>query len=201
MPIIESPDSIFDLERIENTLNPMVLKHITNSSYLPFELPSDPARIVEIARALEEMDIDPRGKRLLDLGSGSGIVLATFALNGVHTYGIEQRGEVAEFTRKQFDEMSLEIRPEIRTGNYFDRKTISRPFSDGTTLRDMDFIYCFSYTEEHVRDVLDLLTGQETNPGLLANLCYDFSGDSSSELLKISGFENTGKAFWLRKAG
>lgn len=98
---------------------------------------------------------DPSGKKILEIGFGNGIILATFAQAGAIAYGLEiddMLGDIAKENRKVYD-VDMDLR--IYDGVNF-------PFEDNF----FDYIYAVSVLE-HVDDLVRVIeeSGRILKPG------------------------------------
>jgi 2-polyprenyl-6-hydroxyphenyl methylase / 3-demethylubiquinone-9 3-methyltransferase len=116
----------------------------------------NPARFGYMRRVLvEELDIDPRGRTALDVGSGGGLLAEEFARLGFHVTGIDPSGESVEAARAHAAQEGLDIEYTVGAGEQL-------PFPD----ESFDIAYCCDVLE-HVDDLDRVLaeTSRVLKPG------------------------------------
>lgn len=102
----------------------------------------NPARFGYMRRVLlEELGIDPRGKKTLDVGCGGGLLAEEFARLGCDVTGIDPSEKSLEAARSHAKAAGLGIEYRQATGE-------SIPFPEGT----FDIVYCCDVLE-HVQDL------------------------------------------------
>ena len=116
----------------------------------------NPARFGYMRAVLtERVGIDPAGKRVLDVGSGGGLLAEEFARLGCSVTGIDLSEQSVEAARAHAAESGLEIEYLAGAGEEL-------PFEDGS----FDIAYCCDVLE-HVDDVQRVLaeTARVLRPG------------------------------------
>ncbi|HDQ59972.1 MAG TPA: hypothetical protein ENN30_02150 [Candidatus Woesearchaeota archaeon] len=181
---VERPEFFFEKEfltRLRNFLNPQT--YISDGRWC-----IRPGKLKNVAENLTSYGINLAEIKTLDMGSGYGFVVSAFALHNLPVYGIEQNRTLIEICNRKFNKMDMDARPEIMKGNYYSDCAYDLEFKDGTTLKDIDFFFCYSYSPEHAEKVLvDSLSGPDrAKKGAIAYL--DNLKMDDSELLKW-GFE------------
>ena len=102
----------------------------------------NPARFGYMRRVLlDELGLDPRGKKTLDVGCGGGLLAEEFARLGCDVTGIDPSEKSLEAARRHAREAGLAIAYTRATGE-------SIPFPDGA----FDLAYCCDVLE-HVADL------------------------------------------------
>jgi 2-polyprenyl-6-hydroxyphenyl methylase/3-demethylubiquinone-9 3-methyltransferase len=102
----------------------------------------NPARFGYMRRVLvEELKIDPRGKKTLDVGCGGGILAEEFARLGCDVTGVDPSEPSIEAARAHARQEGLAIEYRTGTGE-------ALPFPDGA----FELVYCCDVLE-HVNDV------------------------------------------------
>jgi 2-polyprenyl-6-hydroxyphenyl methylase / 3-demethylubiquinone-9 3-methyltransferase len=102
----------------------------------------NPARFGYMKRVLlEELGIDPRGKRTLDVGCGGGLLAEEFARLGCDVTGIDPSEKSLEAARAHAKAAGLAIDYRQATGERI-------PFPDGA----FEIVYCCDVLE-HVKDL------------------------------------------------
>src|SRR5215203_2918742 len=108
----------------------------------------NPARFGYMRRVLvDDLGIDPQGKKTLDVGCGGGLLAEEFARMGCEVMGIDPSGESIEAARTHARTAGLPIEYRQGTGE-------SLPFPDGA----FEIVYCCDVLE-HVED-LEKVTGE-----------------------------------------
>lgn len=101
-----------------------------------------PSRFGYMRRVLvEELGLDPRGKKTLDLGCGGGILAEEFARLGCRVTGLDPSEPSISVAREHARESGLEIEYRVGVGEEI-------PFPDGS----FEIVYCCD-TLEHVADL------------------------------------------------
>jgi 2-polyprenyl-6-hydroxyphenyl methylase/3-demethylubiquinone-9 3-methyltransferase len=102
----------------------------------------NPARFTYMCRVLvEELAVEPRGKRCLDVGCGGGLLAEEFAKLGCRVTGVDVSERSLETARAHARQERLEIA-------YVPAPGEDLPFEDKT----FDFVYCCDVLE-HVQSV------------------------------------------------
>ena len=102
----------------------------------------NPARFGYMRRVLvEELGIEPRGKKTLDVGCGGGLLAEEFARLGCEVTGIDPSEQSLEAARAHARTAGLDIEYRQGTGEHI-------PFPDGA----FDTVYCCDVLE-HVNDL------------------------------------------------
>jgi 2-polyprenyl-6-hydroxyphenyl methylase/3-demethylubiquinone-9 3-methyltransferase len=102
----------------------------------------NPARFGYMRRVLlEELKIDPRGRKTLDVGGGGGLLAEEFARLGCEVTGIDPSAKSLEAARSHAKAAGLDIEYRQASGENI-------PFPDGT----FDIVYCCDVLE-HVQDL------------------------------------------------
>ena len=108
----------------------------------------NPARFGYMRRVLlEELRIDPRGKKTLDVGCGGGLLAEEFARLGCDVTGIDPSERSLEAARAHARTAGLAIDYLQATGEHI-------PFPDAT----FDVVYCCDVLE-HVQDLDKVIAG------------------------------------------
>jgi 2-polyprenyl-6-hydroxyphenyl methylase/3-demethylubiquinone-9 3-methyltransferase len=102
----------------------------------------NPARFAYMRRVLtEELEVDPEGKRCLDVGCGGGLLAEEFAKLGCEVTGVDPSEPSLETAREHAEQADLEIRYLAAPGEEL-------PFDNDS----FDFVYCCDVLE-HVDSV------------------------------------------------
>ena len=102
----------------------------------------NPARFGYLRRVIEvDLGLDPRGLRILDVGSGGGLLAEEFARIGCAVTGVDPSTESLEVARAHAGQQGLDI-------GYLEASGDRLPFNDG----EFPAIYCCDVLE-HVDDV------------------------------------------------
>ena len=159
-------DNVFYRNAINK--NPEDLKYIDLTHYY-----SHPIDIFLISEYLQDLKQKKASDiKILDLGSGHSYVLACFGLSGYRTYGYERNLDIVKEGNQIIKQLSLQHNPIIKIKDYMDIANFNEPFKDYTTIKDMDFIYCYPYNHKHAQEITQLLSKVELNKETLIHLNY-----------------------------
>ena len=110
-------------------------------------------RLNRIMEGLKADGLLKSSQKLVDLGSGDGVVLLRFAWEGLDTYGIELDQKpyaVYEEVRRSFVESFIQFKGSYHAvrGNFLPGKPDSVDEINGAKLKDMDWFYIYPWTNK-----------------------------------------------------
>jgi 2-polyprenyl-6-hydroxyphenyl methylase / 3-demethylubiquinone-9 3-methyltransferase len=101
----------------------------------------NPGRLVYLRRALDQLDVNPRGKRILDIGCGGGLLAEDLARLGFEVAGVDPSQPSLAIAQAHADASGLRIQYEAGAGE-------DLPFADAS----FDLAVCCDVLE-HVADL------------------------------------------------
>lgn len=123
----------------------------------------------------------------IDLGCGSGYVMAALENEGIQMYGIEKDEEILTEAEKRL--LGLGIMPRMVLGNYFSQLE-EVVFDDGTKLEGIDYFFCNTYGAAHAFDIFHNIMG---NPSIKIGALYRQSSYARAFTKKMRAqFERSG---------
>ena len=143
-----------DLERISDCVD------YKNFSW-PFETycETSPAGNYWILKSIGESIGVSQNSKFCDIGFGSGVVLATFAILGYQTYGIDKLNQPLEHALDFFKKVQdifgeFKYQPQIIKGEIEQNKDANFGFPNGASIKEMDFYYAYVNEEPESPPVL-----------------------------------------------
>ena len=117
---------------------------------------SIPYSLHHLVGYIERSGIDLREMKTLDLGCGHGFIVGAFAAHGCPAYGIEKDPALASYAEEKLKSLmsDSDYEPQIISGDYYEKHIFDKKFDDGTTMQDIDFFYCFPYSQNHALKML-----------------------------------------------
>lgn len=138
-----------------------------------------------------------KGKRVLDIGCGSGVIACLMALSGATSVlGIDINAAAVENARKNSSNLTLQGTTEFRVGRLFDAVRPSEefdlifadlPFTDGEPADVLEAAF-YDPGLLSIRELISLLPRRLEVPGSQAYICLsNFDADEIPRVLKGAG--------------